>query len=113
MEKSLPPFSHFFDLMGEELLAAVEESRSKGIIVGALNATFITLIPKSDKPSSFSDFRPISLYNLIYKVIAKIIANRLNPVLSRCITQEKFGFLEDRQITDVVGIAQEVLHSVK
>jgi hypothetical protein len=56
----------------------VEESRLLGFIPGALNSTFLTLIPKVNKPRLFGDFRPISLCNLSYKIISKIIANRLN-----------------------------------
>jgi hypothetical protein len=76
----------FFDLVGEDLLAMVEESRLLGSIVGGLNSTFLTLIPKANKPSSFEDFRPISLCNLCYKIISKIIANRIKPFLSEMLS---------------------------
>jgi hypothetical protein len=91
----------------------VEESRIKGKIIGALNATFVALIPKSDKPESFDGFRPISLCNLLYKVISKIIAVRIKDFLSKGITKEQFGFLENKQINEAIGIAQEALHSIK
>jgi hypothetical protein len=68
-------FSHFFDVMGEDLLNAVEESRITGFIPGALNATFFALIPKISKPENFNDFRPIALCNFAYKVISKVIAS--------------------------------------
>jgi hypothetical protein len=103
----------FFDLLGLELLEVVEESKVKGKINGALNATFVDLIPKSDKPESFDGFRPISLCNLMYKVISKIIAFRIKSFLSKGISKEQFGFLENRQITDEIGVAQETLHSIK
>jgi hypothetical protein len=61
----------FFDLLGNDLLEVVEESRRLGKVSGALNATFIALIPKSDKPDSFGGFRPIALCNLVYKIITK------------------------------------------
>jgi hypothetical protein len=62
-------FLEFFDILGHNILEAVEESRIKGKIIGALNATYITLIPKSDKLESFDGLRPIFLCNLLYKVI--------------------------------------------
>ena len=74
---------------------------------------FLALIPKKDKPRTFADFRPISLCNLLYKLIAKVIARRLKPFLDLGISQEQFRFLKDRQITEPIGIVQEVLHSVK
>lgn len=121
-EKSLRPgldawtvdfFLSFFDAMGKDLLDVVEESRISRKVYGALNATFISLILKKDKPQIFQDYRPIALCNLVYKWITKIIANRINPVLSKYISKQQFGFLEDRQISDVVGITQEGLHSIE
>ena len=106
-------FLHFFDLIGPELLAMVEESRTKGQVCGALNSTFVALILKSDKPESFAGYRPISLCNLAYKIISKIIAERLKKGLSKGISEEQFGFLENCQITDAIVVAQEALHSVK
>jgi hypothetical protein len=99
--------------LGKDLLLVVEESRNKGYIPGILNATFFTLIPKVRKPTTFNDSRPIALCNFVYKVIAKVIANRLKGKLASCITKEKFGFLKDMLIYDVVGLAQESLHTVK
>ena len=84
-----------------------------GKFSGALNSTFLTLIHKCENPSTFVDFRPISLCNLVYKVISKIAALRLKPLLNRTISAQQFGFLKDRQITEPVGITQEIMHSIK
>jgi hypothetical protein len=91
----------------------VEESRLKGIISRGLNSTFLALIPKVNKPLTFGDFRPISLCNLCYKVITKIIANRIKPILSRSLSEEQLGFLKGRQIQDAIGTVHECLHSIK
>eukprot|EP00253_Pinus_taeda_P014363 PITA_14363 len=106
-------FLHFFDQIGAEITEVVEESRLKGEIYKPFNSTFIALIPKKDDPESFEDFRPISLCNYIYKIIAKVIANRLVPILSRNISMEQFGFLDGRQIHEAIGVAQEVIHNIK
>ena len=76
-------FLFFFELLGEEILEAVEKSRRIGRVISAINSTFVALIPKVDHPLSWNDFRPISLCNLIYKINAKIIANRLKGGLSK------------------------------
>eukprot|EP00253_Pinus_taeda_P002268 PITA_02268 len=106
-------FIHFFELIGDELTKVVEESRRKGEVYSPFNATFIALIPKNEAPESFEDFRPISLCNCIYKIIAKTIAVRLKPILSNCISPKQFGFLDGRQIHEAIGVAQETIHSIR
>lgn len=86
-------FQHFFDLIGSEITEVVDEYRRKGEVYSPFNATFIALIPKKENPETFEDFRPISLCNSIYKIIAKVIAIRIKPILTRCISSEQFGFL--------------------
>eukprot|EP00253_Pinus_taeda_P035322 PITA_35322 len=110
---SIELFLHFFELIGAEITEVVEEARKKGEVYSPFNATFIALIPKKEVPKSFKYFRPISLCNSIYKMIAKVIANRIKPILSRHISMEQFGFLSGRQIHEAIGVAQEVMHSVR
>jgi hypothetical protein len=81
--------------------------------LATFNSTFIALIPNTYNPTKFEIFRPISLCNCIYKIISKIIAHRLKGILSRKISLKQFGFLEGRQIHEVVGVAQEGIHTIK
>jgi len=106
-------FLTFFDLIGNDVLEAVEDSRRSGSMVSSLNLTSIALIPKVDKPSRFGDFRPISLCNLAYKIIAKIIVIILKSYLSKALYLDQFGFLKGRKILDVVGVAHECLDRIK
>jgi hypothetical protein len=101
-------FLHFFDLVGQDLLEMVEEARQKGKVQKNLNATFIALIPKVNAPRTFSDYRPIALCNLCYKIISKLIALRLRPILSRVLSEEQLGFLKGRQISDAIGTLRNV-----
>jgi hypothetical protein len=103
----------FFELIGEDLLRVVEEVRLLRKVPGSINSTFIALIPSLIIVESFNGFRPISLCNCVYKIISKIIAIRLKPILSRFISPEQFGFLEGRQIHEAIGSAQEGLHTIK
>jgi hypothetical protein len=66
-------FKHFYNLIKEYLLMTVMESQREEKIHGALNSTFLCLIPKKQEASSFKDFYPISCCNVIYKIITKII----------------------------------------
>ena len=84
-----------------------------GSIPDNLNTTYLTLISKVDRPSSFAEYRPIALCNLLYKLVTKIIVGRMKETLGRFITQEQFGFLPDRQILDAAGIVQETILSIK
>ena len=79
-------FLAFFYLLRDELVNLVEDSQQSGRVLPSLNSTFIALIPKKEKPLSFADFRPISPCNLIYKLIAKVTAQRLKPFLNKFIT---------------------------
>lgn len=96
-----------------ELTSAIDESITKAWIPHLLNHTYVTLIPKVDKPANFDEYRPISLCNLCYKIITKLVANRIKLTLGRHISKEQFAFLQNRQIADAVGVAQECIHSIK
>lgn len=102
----------FLKPWGEDLLKVIEHSRSSGNILESLTSTFIALIPKTDNPTTFDEYIPISLCNYIYNIMEKIIANRMRPILSKHISPKKFSFLQDRQIHQVVETSQEVLHSL-
>ena len=84
-----------------------------GHVHGPINSTFIDFIPKKDQPDNFDDFHPISLCNCLYKIIAKVIFGRLKYILSCCISNEQFGFLEGRKLHEAIGVAHEGLHSLE
>eukprot|EP00253_Pinus_taeda_P006842 PITA_06842 len=98
--------------MGQEILEAVEESRLKQKIWPGINSTFLTLIPKSNISEEAQGFRPIALCNVIYKIIATLIAKRLKPLLPSIISPEQTGFVEGRQILDGLVVTQEMIHSL-
>jgi hypothetical protein len=102
-------FTHFFDLLGDDLLELVEDSRIIGKVQSSLNSMFLALIPKENKLVMFGDYKPITLCNLCYK----LIANRVNPILSRALSSEQLGFLKGRHILDAIGTTQECLHNIK
>ena len=72
-------FLQLWDLIKMEVWRIVEDSRVSKRALPTFNATFITLIPKCEGADSPDKFRPISLCNVIYNIITKVIANRLNP----------------------------------
>lgn len=91
----------------------MEESRRTGSVLKAFNSTFLTLIPKEKGGDSLGKFRPISLCNVILKIIMKVMANQLKPLMSRLISPEQTGFFEGRQILDGILLTHEMIHSLK
>ena len=79
---------------------------------GLINATNIALIPKCNNPISVTEFQPISLCNVIYKIIAKVLANRLKVVLPNVISPFQSAFLAGRLITYNIIAAYETLHTM-
>ncbi|GAU51343.1 hypothetical protein TSUD_13210 [Trifolium subterraneum] len=94
----------FFKVFWAELQCDVMRFFSKfhrnGKLTKGVTSTFIALIPKVDIPQSLHDFRPISLVGSIYKILAKVLANRLRLVIGSVISESQTAFVKDRQIPD-------------
>ena len=91
----------------------VKESQKSGSILKAFNSTFLALIPKESGTEDPGKLRPISLCNVIYKIISKVIANHLKPILPLIISLEQAGFVEGKQILDGIILVHETIHSLK
>lgn len=78
-----------------------------------LNETNLVLIPKIDHPETMNHYRPISLCNFSYKIIAKILANRLKQVLDSCISEQQCAFIPNRLIQDNSILVHEAFHYLK
>jgi len=77
------------------------------------NASFITLIPKSENPQSFEEYRPISLVGCLYKILTKVLANRIKRVIPNVIDESQSAFLSNRGLLDSVLVLNEVVDDLK
>ncbi|XP_057452893.1 uncharacterized protein LOC130744751 [Lotus japonicus] len=103
-------FKKYWEFVGDDLWTVVRNAFNEGSADRNLMETLIVLIPKVDTPSTIKEFRPISLCNVTYKLITKVIVNRVRPFLNRLIGPMQSSFLPGRGTTDNVFLAQEIMH---
>nr|GEU62969.1 RNA-directed DNA polymerase, eukaryota [Tanacetum cinerariifolium] len=93
-------FRRYWDIIGSDFCTAVDWFFVSGSFPRGCNASFITLIPKVTDAKFVTDFRPISLIGCVYKVITKILANRLSLVISDLVSNTQSAFIKNRQVRD-------------
>ncbi|WMV14449.1 hypothetical protein MTR67_007834 [Solanum verrucosum] len=104
---SMAFFSQCWEVIKKEVVAAVQNFHEEGVFEKSINATFVTLIPKKTGAVELNDFRPISLVGGVYKIIAKLLAERLKKVIHKLVDRQQMAFIKNRQIMDAVLIANE------
>ena len=111
----MPPlfFQHYWKIIGDEVSTAVLNCLNSGSFPQSLNNAFITLIPMEKSPSIVSEFLPISLCNTLYKIVSKVMANRLKRILPNLISESQSAFQADKAISDNILVAFETLHHMK
>ena len=111
----MPPlfFQSFWPLIGDEVSKVVLDCLNSCHIPKEFNYTYVTLIPKVKNPDFFFEFRPISLCNVIYKLISKVLANRLKPLLPSIVSENQSAFQAGRVITNNILMTFETLHYMK
>ncbi|CAI8583093.1 unnamed protein product [Vicia faba] len=84
----------FWEMIKADLLRFISEFHAYSRLAKGINSYFITLIPKVENPTKLIEFRPISLIASMYKIISKLLTNRLKSVMHQVISKTQFAFLE-------------------
>jgi hypothetical protein len=106
-------YKHFWSLCGEDITNEVLQAMNIGIIPEGWNDTTVVLIPKIDCPESVTQYHPISLCNVIYKIISKMLAQKLKVILLEVISPMQSAFVPGRPITHNVLLAYQSIHAIK
>nr|GEY76005.1 RNA-directed DNA polymerase, eukaryota, reverse transcriptase zinc-binding domain protein [Tanacetum cinerariifolium] len=101
-------YRRYWRFIENDIIEAIKWFFTNGTIPKGGNSCFITLIPKIPNANMFKDFRPISLIGSVYKIISKILANRLVLVLGDLVNEVQSAFVADRQILDGPFILNEL-----
>jgi hypothetical protein len=105
-------YQNAWSTVRNEVCMAILEFLNGGNFDASINETYITLIAKVKTPSRITIYRPISLCNVLYKLIAKVLANRLKKVLPHIILANQSAFVPGRLITDNILVAFEALQTM-
>ncbi|GJS54022.1 RNA-directed DNA polymerase, eukaryota [Tanacetum coccineum] len=106
-------YRRYWDTIEKEVIEVVSYFLTKGTFPKGGNASFIALIPKMQDAKVVRDYRPICLIGSLYKIIAKILANRLVGVLGDLVNEVQSAFIANRQILDGPFILDELIHWCK
>ncbi|GKV22646.1 hypothetical protein SLEP1_g32498 [Rubroshorea leprosula] len=102
-----------WEVIKKDITEFIQEFHDKGKLVKGSNESFVVLIPKTNNPERIEEYRPISLIGIMYKILSKLLANRLRQVLDGVIGETQMAFIAGRQLPDGVVIANEVLDDAK
>ena len=106
-------FKQYWHIIGDDIFQMVHSAFQTGAFDPRISDTLIALIPNTEPPNTFKDFRLISLCNIIYKLITKVLVHRLRPILNAIIGPYQRSFMPGRGTTDNSIILQEIVHFMR
>ena len=111
----MPPifYQHYWSLVGSDVVDDILFFLNSGNLPPSLCHSFTTLIPEVNNPKYISQYRPISLSNVLYRIFSKVLANRLKKVLPHLVSEQQSAFVKDKLISDNIMVAFETLHYMR
>ena len=106
-------FQKFWHIVKGDVIEAVLFVLNSGHFLSKMNFTHILLIPKKKEPQSMSDYHPISLSDVISRLVSKVLANKVKTILPYTISDAQSAFVLDKLITDNTSVAYEMLHMLR
>ncbi|KAL8116353.1 hypothetical protein AgCh_022742 [Apium graveolens] len=106
-------YQKHWDIVGHDIVQMVDSFFQEGVLPEGINETNIVLIPKKKQSTQVGDLRPISLCNILIKIITKILANRMKHILDGVVSECQSAFIPGRLITDNIMVAYEMNHYLK
>ncbi|XP_010481038.1 PREDICTED: uncharacterized protein LOC104759856 [Camelina sativa] len=100
-------YKESWEIVGDDFLVAIQSFYRTGFMPKGINSTILALIPKKKKAIVMKDYRPISCCNVLYKVVSKILANRLKIILPKFILPNQSAFVKNRLLMENVFLATE------
>ena len=110
----MPPlfYQNYWNLVGTNVSQSVLSFLNSTSLPQHFNHTFITLVPKVNNLELVYDFRPISLFNVLYKIFSKVLVNRLKKIMPQIIPEHQSAFTKNWNISNNILVALETLHSM-
>ncbi|CAI5483337.1 unnamed protein product [Closterium sp. Yama58-4] len=106
-------FEEHWDVLGKHLMALVESFTETAELPASTKSAVTILLHKKGGRDAVENYRPITLLSFTYKVLARVVADKMKRVLNEVISPEQYGFMPGRRLSDAVGLVADVIDAAK